>query len=99
MTFILINIYEDPNYFFYLFCNFGLILIRMVPSFSNINFAISNLKFFINISKNLVEDLKINNTKEILNSKISQDENFILKRDITISFKNIFFFMIIIKKF
>ncbi len=36
--------------------------------------------------------LKINNTKEILNSKISQDENFILKRDITISFKNISFF-------
>ena len=52
----------------------------------------SNLKFSSTAHKNLVEDLKINNTKEILNSKISQDENFILKRDITISFKNISFF-------
>ena len=92
MTFILINIYEDPNYFLPFLATLSLILIRMVPSFSNINFAISNLKFSSTAHKNLVEDLKINNTKEILNSKISQDENFILKRDITISFKNISFF-------
>lgn len=92
MTFILINIYEDPNYFLPFLATLSLILIRMVPSFSNINFAISNLKFSSTAHKNLVEDLKINNTKEILNSKISQDENFILKRDMTISFKNISFF-------
>lgn len=92
MTFILINIYEDPNYFLPFLATLSLILIRMVPSFSNINFAISNLKFSSTAHKNLVEDLKINNTKEILNSKISQDESFILKRDITISFKNISFF-------
>ncbi len=92
MTFILINIYEDPNYFLPFLATLSLILIRMVPSFSNINFAISNLKFSSTAHKNLVEDLKINNMKEILNSKISQDENFILKRDITISFKNISFF-------
>lgn len=92
MTFILINIYEDPNYFLPFLATLSLILIRMVPSFSNINFAISNLKFSSTAHKNLVEDLKINNTKEILNSKISQDENFILKRNITISFKNISFF-------
>ena len=92
MTFILINIYEDPNYFLHLLATLSLILIRMVPSFSNINFAISNLKFSSTAHKNLVEDLKINNTKEILNFKISQDENFFLKRDITISFKNISFF-------
>ncbi len=92
MTFILINIYEDPNYFLPFLATLSLILIRMVPSFSNINFAISNLKFSSTAHKNLIEDLKINNTKEILNSKISQDENFILKRNITISFKNISFF-------
>ena len=92
MTFILINIYEDPNYFLPFLATLSLILIRMVPSFSNINFAISNLKFSSTAHKNLVEDLKINNTKEILNFKISQDENFFLKRDITISFKNISFF-------
>ena len=92
MTFILINIYEDPNYFLPFLATLSLILIRMVPSFSNINFAISNLKFSSTAHKNLVEDLKINNTKEILNFKIFKDENFFLKRDITISFKNISFF-------
>ena len=99
MTFILINIYEDPNYFLPFLATLSLILIRMVPSFSNINFAISNLKFSSTAHKNLVEDLKINNTKEILNFKNNEDENFFLKKDITISFKNISFFMIIIKKF
>lgn len=91
-TLILIKTYEDPNYFLPFLATLSLILIRMVPSFSNINFAISNLKFSSTAHKNLVEDLKINNTKEILNSKISQDENFILRKNISISFKNISFF-------
>lgn len=91
-TLILIKTYEDPNYFLPFLATLSLILIRMVPSFSNINLAISNLKFSSTAHKNLVEDLKINNTKEILNSKISQDENFILRKNISISFKNISFF-------
>ncbi len=98
ITFILMRAYEDPNYFLPFLATLSLILIRMVPSFSNINFAITNLKFTSTAHKNLVEDLKSNNSNKILNFKINEGDNIILKKNITISFKNIEFFYEINKK-
>ena len=40
-----------------LLATLSLILIRMVPSFSNINFAITNLKYTSNAKSKLIEDL------------------------------------------
>ena len=56
-TFFLIEQFQDPIKFLPLLATLSLILIRMVPSFSNINFAITNLKYTSNAKSKLIEDL------------------------------------------
>jgi ABC-type multidrug transport system fused ATPase/permease subunit len=98
ITFFLMKEHQEPKYFLPFLATLSLILIRMVPSFTNINLAISNIKYTSVAHLNLINDLTqikekeedIFPDKENLKNKNMKIAN--LKKNSLFSFENLEFF-------
>tara|TARA_B100001123_G_C15344364_1_gene1036350 strand:- start:6274 stop:8076 length:1803 start_codon:yes stop_codon:yes gene_type:complete len=99
ITYFLMKTYDQPSYFLPLLATLSLILIRMVPSFANLNFAISNLKYTSPAHINLINDLNKTKNKDedfhnnIIASKNEKNLDFIeLNKNTLFSIQNLIFY-------
>ena len=93
ITIMLITNIDDPNKVFPILAVLSLILIRLVPSFTNINFALSNLQYTSYAYNILITDLSKGSLEEEIDSKLRDTRNqyFDLNKNLNVRLKNISF--------
>lgn len=93
ITTILIKIFDDPNKVFPILAFLSLILIRLVPSFTNINYALTNLQYTSYAYNILTKDLSIglSDERDFLNLSSSNNQDYDFDKNLKINLKNISF--------
>tara|TARA_B110000971_G_C20031832_1_gene511810 strand:- start:2023 stop:3819 length:1797 start_codon:yes stop_codon:yes gene_type:complete len=93
VSMILLSKFNDPSKLFALLALLSVILIRMVPSFANINYALSNLQYSLSAYTILIKDLSDGLNDENLNIKrlVKNSQIYNFDKKFNVKLKNLSF--------